>query len=139
MSVHGLDTSKTSEWLTPGDIFPALGLTFDLDPAHPGRNNPYCTVPARRIYTVADDGLRQPWEGLVFLNPPFARRGGKRPWLRKFFAHGNGIALVAAYTSCDWFHELVVPLLGSSPIVPSRPQKFCLAAREQQRLGMRVQ
>jgi hypothetical protein len=31
------------------------------------------------------------------------------PWLHKFFVHGNGIALVAARTSSDWFHEVVVP------------------------------
>ncbi len=109
MSIHGLDVSKSSNWLTPAFYFPALELTFDLDPAHPGRNCPYCTVPARRIYTVGDDGLRQPWSGLIWLNPPFNKRHGKVPWLRKFFAHGNGIALVTAYTSCDWFHDLVVP------------------------------
>jgi hypothetical protein len=67
MSVHGLDASKTSEWLTPAFFFPALGLTFDLDPAHPGRDNPYCTVPTRRIYTVADDGPASAvvWIGVV--------------------------------------------------------------------------
>jgi hypothetical protein len=51
--------------------------------------------------------LGQPWHGLVFMNPPFGSRRGHVPWLRKFFAHGNGIALVAARTSADWFHELV--------------------------------
>jgi hypothetical protein len=30
-------------------------------------------------------------------------------WLRKFFEHGNGIAIVRAYTSSAWFHEYVVP------------------------------
>jgi len=36
-------------------------------------------------------------------------RRGHVPWLRKFFAHGNGIAVVAALTSADWFHQVVVP------------------------------
>src|SRR5262249_43693773 len=71
--------------------------------------NPYCCVPARQIYTVVDDGLRQPWHGLVWLNPPFGGRRGHVPWLQKFFAHGNGIALCAARTSADWFHQVVVP------------------------------
>jgi len=53
--------------------------------------------------------LRQPWSGLVFMNPPFGGRRGHVPWLRKFFAHGSGIALCAARTSSDWFHEVVVP------------------------------
>src|SRR5262245_11977793 len=43
------------------------------------------------------------------MNPPFAGRRGHVPWLRKFFEHGNGIALVAARTSADWFHQVVVP------------------------------
>jgi integrase len=64
--------------------------------------------PTRRIFTARDDGLRQPWHGLIWLNPPFGGRRGQVPWLRKFFEHRNGIALCAARTSADWFHELVV-------------------------------
>ena len=64
--------SDKSTWLTPASIFAAINLEFDLDPAHPGRDNPYCSVPARRIYAIHDDGLRQPWSGRVWLNPPFA-------------------------------------------------------------------
>jgi len=40
---------------------------------------------------------------------PFSGRRGQVPWLHKFFAHDNGIAIVAARTSADWCHELVVP------------------------------
>ena len=102
---------EPSEWFTPPGIFEALGLVFDLDPAHPGRGNPHCVVPARKIFTKADNGLRQPWPpgDLVFMNPPFGGRRGQVPWLRKFFQHGSGIALVAARTSADWFHKVVVP------------------------------
>src|SRR5262249_57707583 len=85
----------------------AIKVTFDLDAGRPGPG--LCFVPARRIYTEADDGLRQPWFGLTWLNPSFGGRRGQVPWLRKFFAHGNGIALCAARTSADWFHEVVVP------------------------------
>lgn len=109
MSEHEASIGETSEWFTPLSIFSALGLTFDLDPAHPGKDNLHCCVPARKIYTKVDDGLHQPWHGLVWLNPPFGSRRGQVPWLKKFFAHGNGIALCAARTSADWFHELVVP------------------------------
>ena len=31
------------------------------------------------------------------------------PWLKKFFAHANGVAIARAYTSSDWFHDYVVP------------------------------
>ena len=89
----------------PPDIFDALGLIFDLDPCSPG---PAHWVPARKIYTKEDDGLVQPWSGTVFMNPPFGRRNGHVPWLRKFLAHGDGVAIVRAYTSSAWFHQWAV-------------------------------
>jgi len=107
MAEHELAVpTESEEWYTPPSIFKALDLTYDLDPCSPG---PGHWVPAKKIYTKVDDGLRQQWSGLIWLNPPFGGRRGQVPWLRKFFAHGNGIALVAARTSADWFHEVVVP------------------------------
>jgi hypothetical protein len=102
MAEHETCVGASDEWYTPPHIFTALGLTFDLDPCSPG---PGHWVPARTVYTKADDGLAQPWSGIVFMNPPFGGRRGHVPWLRKFLAHGNGVAIVRAYTSADWFHE----------------------------------
>jgi hypothetical protein len=109
MAEHEPCVGATSEWFTPKSVFDAIGIQFGLDAAHPGWDNPHCCVPAQRIFTVRDDGLRQPWHGLVWLNPPFGGRRGQVPWLRKFFDHGDGIALVAARTSADWFHSIVTP------------------------------
>jgi hypothetical protein len=95
----------SDDWYTPREIFEALGETFDLDPCSPGAGH---WVPARKVYTKADDGLTQPWRGYVFMNPPFGGRNGHVPWLTKFLAHGNGIAIVRAYTSSAWFHEHAV-------------------------------
>lgn len=105
MGEHEPSTGKSDEWYTPPAIFGALGLTFDLDPCSPGPDH---WVPARQVYTKADDGLARPWRGLVFMNPPFGGRRGHVPWLRKFLDHGNGIAIVRAYTSADWFHEWAI-------------------------------
>lgn len=102
MSEHEPNRGASDEWYTPPEIFEALGVRFDLDPASPG---PGHWVPADRVYTAADDGLAQPWHGFVWMNPPFGGRRGQVPWLRKLLAHGNGIGLVAARTSADWFHE----------------------------------
>ena len=107
MAEHERSIGQSSEWRTPPQIFRALGLEFDLDPCWP-LSGP-CFVPARARYTVVDDGLKQPWCGLVWLNMPFGGRRSQVPWLKKFFAHGNGIALAAARTSADWFHDVVIP------------------------------
>ena len=105
MGKHEPCIGGADEWYTPPAIFDALGLTFDLDPCSPGAHH---WVPARQVYTKADDGLSRPWHGLVFMNPPFGGRHGHVPWLRRFMDHGNGIAVVRAYTSSDWFHDVVV-------------------------------
>jgi hypothetical protein len=101
MAEHEPSIGATSDWFTPPPIFKALRLTFDLDPCSPG---PGHWVPTNKIYTKTDDGLKQPWFGLVFMNPPFGGRNGHVPWLRKFFVHGNGVAIVRAYTSSAWWH-----------------------------------
>lgn len=89
------------EWYTPPEIFEALGISFDLDPAAPAGGVPW--IPARRFYTRADDGLRQSWTGRVWLNPPYGREIG--PWLGRLAIHGNGLALVFARTDTRWFHN----------------------------------
>lgn len=102
MAEHEPCIGATDDWYTPPEIFSALGLQFDLDPCSPGSGH---WVPANSIYTIKDDGLSQPWFGLVFMNPPFGKRNGHVPWLQRFFNHGNGIAVVRAYTSSGWWHE----------------------------------
>jgi hypothetical protein len=82
-------------------------------------------VPADRIYTKEDDGLSKLWTGFVFMNPPFGGRFGHVPWLEKFFAHGNGIGVVRAYTSSSWWHdwmpraETILFPRGKTRFVPS--------------------
>lgn len=107
MAEHEPCTGASDDWYTPPAYFAALGLTFALDPCSPG---PGHWVPARRVFTIKDNGLGKDWgAGSVFMNSPFGGRHGHLPWLRKFFAHGDGIAIVRAYTSADWWHELVAP------------------------------
>jgi hypothetical protein len=90
-------TGAHDEWLTPPALVAALG-PFDLDPCSPIKR-PWPT--AERHYTVADDGLRQTWTGLVWCNPPYAEWGR---WLHKLADHGDGIALIFARTETrDFF------------------------------------
>ena len=102
MAEHENCIGESDDWYTPPSIFEALGFTFDLDPCSPGAGH---WVPARAIFTIAEDGLVQPWNGSIFMNPPFGKRNGHVPWLVKFFNHGNGIAIVRSYTSSGWWHD----------------------------------
>lgn len=105
MAEHENSIGASDEWYTPPAMLAAIGERFDLDPCSPGAQH---WVPAERIYTKSDDGLAQNWSGFVFMNPPFGGRNGHLPWLEKFLSHGNGIAVVRAYTSAGWFHKYAV-------------------------------
>ena len=92
---------KTDEWLTPPEIFRALG-EFDLDPCSPV--NPPWQI-AVKTYSSVDDGLLQPWFGRIWMNPPYGPETGK--WLKKLADHGNGIALIFARTETEMFFSQV--------------------------------
>lgn len=102
MAEHENCIGESDDWYTPPAIFDALGLTFDLDPCSPGAGH---WVPAKKVYTIDDDGLSQTWRGRVFMNPPFGGRNGHVPWLLKFLDHGDGVAIVRSYTSSGWWHD----------------------------------
>src|SRR6266516_1734518 len=91
MALHEQSRGKSDEWYTPQYIFDAMGVPFDLDPCPP----------------FGSGGLEAEWCGFVWLNPPFGGRNGLVPWLRKFMAHHNGVALVPDRTSAPWWQEFV--------------------------------
>jgi hypothetical protein len=94
--VSAADVAATNdEWYTPRWIFNAADLTFDLDVSAPVAPE-FRTCPARRYLTVIEDGLTAPWDGLVWMNPPYSQPG---PWIDRFIAHPDGLALVPAASS----------------------------------------
>ena len=88
------------DYYTPKHVFDALGLTFDLDVCAPPGGVPW--IPAARYYTKAEDGLSMPWEGRVWMNPPYSEA---THWVRRFIEHGNGVALVG-HSKSAWHQEL---------------------------------
>lgn len=115
MSAHQSAKMGTDTWLTPPEWISALG-PFDLDPACPP-NMPWPT--ASRMLTEADNGLAAPWEGRVWLNPPFGQQAAL--WLRKMAEHGNGIALIPARTETAMFYESVWNRASGICFVKGRP------------------
>lgn len=94
-------SGKSDEWYTPKHVFDALGCVFDMDVASPATGKTF--VPAARF--ISSGSLEACWSGFVWMNPPFGGRNGLAPWLRKFFEHANGIALVPDRTSAPWFRD----------------------------------
>lgn len=102
MAIHEHSVGATDEWYTPPHVFRALGCSFDVDVASPGREvTPW--IPAAHF--VVSDSLATPWVGFCWMNPPFGGRNALGPWLRKFFDHGNGIALTPDRTSAPWWQD----------------------------------
>lgn len=95
------NNGASDEWYTPAYVFGRLGCRFDLDVAHPASQKTH--VPADQL--IASNSLDLPWHGFIWMNPPFGGRNGLKPWLDKFFKHGNGIALTPDRTSAPWWQE----------------------------------
>ncbi len=95
MGGHQSSAAQTTTWLTPPHIVAGCGH-FDLDPCgYPGWKT------ADRLICLPDDGLAAPWEGRVWLNPPYGRETWG--WLSKLAAHRHGTALIFARTETRGF------------------------------------
>ncbi len=92
MGIINRGDNKQDTWLTPPELIKELG-EFDLDPCCPPVM-PWETATVMYHYeSEEDNGLRLPWEGRVWCNPPFSEI---TPWAEEMFVHGDGIMLVPA-------------------------------------------
>ena len=106
MNTELMFSSKTDLWETPQDLFDKLNneFHFTLD---------VCATPENAkcdsFYTKEQDGLSQPWKGVVWCNPPYGKQIGS--WVRRgFFASLSGntvVMLLPARTDTRWFHEYI--------------------------------
>jgi hypothetical protein len=101
------DAGNTSEWYTPPRYIEAARATMgaiDLDPASCATAN--LVVRAARYFDVATDGLRQPWYGRVYCNPPYSDyKGQAAAWAGQLLAEylagrvAQGVLLVNLSTA----------------------------------------
>lgn len=109
MGGHQSAVMGTDEWLTPPELLHALG-PFDLDPcAPPIERRPWPT--AARHYSLPQDGLVLPWEGRVWMNPPYGRE--LEAWMERLARHGRGVGLIFARTETQAFQNWVWPIASA--------------------------
>ena len=88
-SITNLESFDSDQHFTPRDLFENLDCVFDLDVAgFHGQDH----VPTLRFFCgCCHDGLEQPWQGFVWMNPPYSK---PTPWIHRFIEHNNGLALL---------------------------------------------
>lgn len=108
MNIDVMFSSATDLWATPQDFFDKLNAEFHftLDPCATAEN-----AKCKKFYTMAEDGLKQDWEGeTVFCNPPYGR--AICDWVKKCYTESKKpgtvvVALIPARTDTRYFHEFV--------------------------------
>lgn len=110
-------SSKSNEWYTPRKIIDLVYETLgriDLDPASNWKVN-HESINATVYYDESQNGLKFPWYGKVFLNPPYGKENGKSNteiWVNKLLAEfearrvEEAILLINASTDTKTFHKL---------------------------------
>ncbi|MHB9293729.1 hypothetical protein Holit_02859 [Hollandina sp. SP2] len=102
----GLMSSKTDMWATPQWLFDTLNnqYHFCLDVCAVEEN-----AKCERFFSPEEDGLKQQWEGVCWMNPPYGR--GIIQWVKKAYESSlEGavvVALLPARTDTAWFWEYV--------------------------------
>jgi len=114
MAFKAGELKTTDTWLTPRWILDRLGM-FDLDPCAAPSPRPWNTASKHYDITHGKDGLKLPWTGRVWLNPPYSNAN---PWAEKMAAHGRGIMCLAVraetrrWMDCVWGAASAVLLLA---------------------------
>jgi phage N-6-adenine-methyltransferase len=91
-----IESLDSDVWETPDYVIESVRLamgSIDLDPA----TKPSNPTGAERFYTKDDDGLRQRWEGRVYLNPPYSKPA---PFLLKLIDHYQSGDVPEAISLC---------------------------------------
>jgi len=110
--VRGTFGTGENEWYTPQNYLDMARQVLggiDLDPASSEKANEF--VGAAKIFTAADSGLDQEWNGRVWLNPPYAQPAIAQ-FADKMVHEWNcerieaAIMLTHNYTDTAWFHAL---------------------------------
>jgi phage N-6-adenine-methyltransferase len=99
---------ETVLWSTPQVLFDALDAEFSFaTDVCADASNAKCA----HYFSPAQDGLRQRWEGVCWMNPPYGVEIGR--WVQKAFEASlygaTVVCLLPARTDTRWFQQYVLP------------------------------
>src|ERR1051326_5098786 len=105
LKVHFKSSSKI--WPTPQPFFNTLNAEF-------GFTLDVCAIPQNakciNLFLPEEDGLKQRWQGICWMNPPYGRTIGQ--WIKKAYESAQEgatvVCLVPARTDTSWWHTWVV-------------------------------
>ena len=106
MNTAVMFSSNTDMWATPQDFFDVINkeFNFTVDVCATAENTK-CSL----FFTPEQDGLKQKWEGVCYMNPPYGRSIGK--WIQKAYNSSKEgavvVGLLPARTDTKWFHEYI--------------------------------
>jgi hypothetical protein len=103
------DDAYTPDWVLTLAA-KALGGIIDLDPCA----DPQRRVPARRHFTLADDGLSEPWHGTVWLNPPYSDTTAWLKHLHLYLAAGKVTQAIALLPVSTLGNKGAVPVINEA-------------------------
>jgi len=134
--------SATNEWPTPDSLWKPLddefGFTLDVCSTH---ENAKCA----NHFTLAEDGLKQPWAGVAWMNPPYGAQLAR--WVKKCHDEAKRgvlvVGLIPVRSNTSYWHDYIMgneirfvrgyPKFGNAKqglkaplaVVVWRPQTLC--------------
>lgn len=104
--IDALTSSQSILWETAQPFFDKLNAKycFTLD---------VCALPentkCKHYFSPKEDGLKQPWTGRCWMNPPYGKEISK--WVEKAYQESAKgalvVALLPARTDTRWFHKFI--------------------------------
>jgi phage N-6-adenine-methyltransferase len=102
MNVHF--SSETDLWATPQQFFDKYNAIYNF-------NTDVCALPSNAkcttFFTPKQNGLKQKWNGICWMNPPYGRT--IKHWVKKAYEsalHGAiVVCLLPSRTDTAWWHD----------------------------------
>ena len=106
---NGKFDSVKQDWTTPKSLFDKLNKEFNFEyDLAATKENALCS----KFYTKEDDGLKQKWNSVCYLNPPYGDKTSKMSdWIKKAYKDSKEnpnltvVMLIPARTNNKYFHD----------------------------------